>query len=787
MTRRVTIQTPLGEQLQFRKLDGTETLSELFSLDVDLVSQSKSIDPKALLGKSASVVVETEGLGKRYLSGLVTHFGMQGQDHRWASYRLRLKPWLWMATRKTDFKIFQHMTVPDIIMEVLGKYGFPIEKKLTRSYRTWDYCTQYGESDYQFVARLLEHEGAYYYFTHSAGNHTLVLADDIVGSHSPLPGGNVIPFHPPGKAAIADKEHFHAWELLQEVQPGRHYNDDYDFKKPQADLSNMRQNPPGHEHDKYEIYEWPGGYTEFPDGETYAKLRLQEHLTKQSRVLGRANKRNLAPGYTINLESYPREDQNRQYLVLSVHYHFEENPEVSSSRGDGATATKNPQEAGSIQQFEIRAQPTSIDYRPKRSTPKPRTRGPQTAVVVGPPGEEIWTDKYGRVKVQFHWDRIGSMDENSSCWVRVSTSWAGPQFGAAFIPRVGMEVIIDHINGDPDYPILTGCVYNAVNMPPWALPANATQSGILTRSSKGGASGPGMKNGPGDANALRFEDKAGQEQLWIHAQKDQLTEVENDEDKWVGNDRRKTIDRDETNHIKRDRTETVDHDETITVHNNRTERVDVNEKISIGVNRDEDVGSNETISVGANQVFNVGVNRTKSVGVNETDTIGKKWSISTGFFKTESVGMGYLQNTGVFKMVNIGVAYNVNVGVAMMTNVGMLRMDTVGMNWTQTAGANHSLTAGANRSATVGANDSMSVGANQAVIVGADHSLTVGANSATRAGSQIALIAGADVKIDGAQVIVSAASSIRLQCGASVIELTPGLININAPLVKINS
>ncbi|MFI8616867.1 type VI secretion system Vgr family protein [Acidovorax sp. NPDC077693] len=694
MTRRVKIQTPLGEQLQFRKLDGTEALSELYSLEIDLVSASKSIDPKALLGKAASVEVEIEGLGKRYLSGLVTHFGMQGQDHRWGSYRMRLRPWLWVATRKTDFKIFQHKTVPDIIMEVLGKYGYPIEKKLTRTYRTWDYCTQYGESDYQFVARLLEHEGAYYYFTHSAGSHTLVLADDIVGSHSPLPGGHVIPFYPPGKAAVAEREHFHAWELTQEVQPGRHYNDDYDFKKPRADLSNMRQNPPGHEHDKYEIYEWPGGYTEFPDGETYARLRLQEHLAKQNRVLGRANKRNLAPGYTINLENYPREDQNRQYLVLSVHYHFEENPEVSSAKAGGATATKNTQEAGSIQQFVMRAQPTSSDYRPPRTTEKPRTRGPQTAVVVGPPGEEIWTDKYGRVKVQFHWDRIGAMDENSSCWVRVSTSWAGPQFGAVFIPRIGMEVIIDHLNGDPDYPILTGCVYNAVNMPPWSLPGNATQSGILTRSSKGGAAGAGMKNGPGDANALRFEDKAGQEQLWLHAQKDQLTEVENDEEKWVGRDREKTIDRDETNTIHRDRTETVDRNEKITVHGWRTEEVDGDETITIHSNCKERVDHNETVDIGDNQTFKIGINRTKTVGKNEKDKIGSNWSIKVGKFKTETVGIAYLQNVGVGRMENVGVAYNLNVGAMMATLVGKTQTTKVGSDKSTTVGTKYTLTVG---------------------------------------------------------------------------------------------
>jgi len=765
MTRRVTIQTPLGEQLQFRKLEGTEALSDLFSLEVDLVSPSKNIDPKALLGKAASVVVETQGLGKRYLSGLVTHFGMRGQDHRWASYRMRLRPWLWVATRKTDFKIFQHMTVPDIIMEVLGKYGFPIEKKLTRSYRTWEYCTQYGESDYNFVARLLEHEGAYFYFTHSSGSHTLVLADDITGSHSPLPGGHVVPFHPPGKAAIADKEHFYAWELVQEVQPGRHYNDDYDFKKPRADLSNMRQNPPGHEHDKYEIYEWPGGYTEFPDGETYAKIRLQEHLAKHSRVLGRGNKRNLATGYTINLENYPREDQNRQYLIVSTHYHFEENPEVSSSRVGGATATKNPHEAGSIQQFEIQAQPTSIEFRPKRDTPKPRALGPQTAVVVGPPGEEIWTDKFGRVKVQFHWDRIGAMDENSSCWVRVSTSWAGPQFGAVFIPRVGMEVIIDHLNGDPDYPILTGCVYNALNMPPWALPANATQSGILTRSSKGGAAGAGMKNGPGDANALRFEDKAGEEQLWIHAQKDQLTEVENDETKWVGRDREKTIDRDETNTIHRDRTETVDRNEKITIHGWRTEEVDGDETITIHSNRSERVDHDEEISIGDNR----------------EETVGKNETVKIGLTRQHTIGIMSMLNVGLVRIMNVGVAYSQNIGMMMSTIVGMTQTTKVGQSQKTTVGKDYVLEVGGSGG---GAGGSAAAGGVVDHIVAPS-----GGGSGDGGGGD----APSCIKIDASQIFMeskkihlNAKDEILLTVGSSTIKLTPSQIEVLSPLDKLN-
>jgi len=738
--RRVTIQTPLGDQLKFRLMNGTEEISTLFALDVDLLSESKSIDPKALLGKSATVEIEMDGGGKRYIDGIVTRFGMQGQDFSKYSYRLLLRPWFWLATRKTNFKIFQFKTVPDIIDEVLGSYGYPFEKKLTRAYRSWDYCVQYYESDHNFLARLCELEGIYYYFTHSSGQHTLVFADDIVGSHQPLPGGASIPFYPPEKAAVHEKECIYSWQLGQEIHSGRHFNDDYDFKKPRADLSNMRQMPPGHAHDQFERYEWPGGYTEFTDGETYARIRLEEQLSPRSRVMGVSNHRGLAPGYTTTLTNYPREDQNQQYLLLSVHYHFEENAEVSEGISGSAGASQVSK--GSIQRLTLTAQPTSVVYRPQRVTPKPRTQGPQTAVVVGPPGEEIWVDKFGRVKVQFHWDRIGAMDENSSCWVRVSSTWAGSNFGGIFIPRIGMEVIIDHLNGDPDYPILTGVVYNANNMPPWDLPANATQSGWKTKSSKGGAPGAGLKNGPGDANVIRFEDKAGAEQLWLHAQKDQLTEVENDEDKWVGHDRRKNVDHDETTVIGNDRTETVMHDETITVHNNRTERVDVNEKISIGVNRDEDVGVNETVTIG--------VNRTKTIGVNETDTIGTKWGISVGKIKTETIGLFSMQNIGIANMQNIGVARMTNIGVAYNLNVGMFMMTNVGMN--------QSTTVGMDRTVTVSKNQTTKVGKKYAITAGDELSITVGAASLVMKKDGTITINGKDISVKASGDITEKAS-----------------------------
>ncbi|MDA8519512.1 type VI secretion system Vgr family protein [Acidovorax sp. NCPPB 4044] len=500
MTRRVTIKTPVGESLHFREMRGREGLSEVYSLDIDLQSESREVDPKALLGKNATVVVETEGGGRRYIDGIVTRFGMQGQDHRYYSYRLRLQPWVWLASRKSDFRIFQNKSVPQIIEEVLGVYGYPLDKKLSRSYRTWDYCVQYGESDLQFVSRLMEHEGIYYYHQHSAGQHTLTLADDIVASHEPLAGAAVIPFYPPEKAAAADRENIHAWELFEEIKSGRYYNDDYDFKKPRADLANMRQMPPGHSHDAHETYEWPGGYTEFGDGEAYARVRLQGNLSGRSTVRGESRHRALAPGYTFTLENYPRGDQNQPYLLTAVEYHFRENPRASAAVPGEAGSE---QEEGSFQRFVLQAQPTSVPYTPERVTPKPKTTGPQTAVVVGPPGEEIWPDQYGRVKVQFHWDREGRFDEQSSCWIRVSQGWAGQNYGSIYLPRIGQEVVVDFLNGDPDYPLITGRVYNADQMPPWKLPDHKTQSGTLTHWSKGG----------GGASMLRFEDKKGMEHL----------------------------------------------------------------------------------------------------------------------------------------------------------------------------------------------------------------------------------------------------------------------------------
>ncbi|MFS2164531.1 type VI secretion system Vgr family protein [Variovorax sp. Varisp62] len=482
MTRRVTIQTPLGDTLKLHRLVGHEALSQAYAFDVDVLGSTNALDPKALLGKAATVTVETE-TGIRHLCGLVTRFGLAQEDARQSFYKMRLRPWLWLATRRSDFRIFQDRTVPEILGAVLGRYGHPFELKLIRSYRTWNYCVQYGEDDFAFVSRLCEHEGIYFFFRHEAEQHVLVLADDIACSHGPLPGGETVSYHPHEKSGMTGglepSERITEWEQAQEIRSGHHYRDHFDFEHPRADLSSVQQMPSGHDHDAHELYEWPGDYTRHEDGEVYARIRNEEQLSERSRARGRSNLRELAPGYTMRLAGHPRVDQNQQYLLLGVSYHLREN--VEASEGVGRTE-------GSVQHFAFDAQPTHFAWRPRRTTPKPRTQGPQTAVVVGPAGEEIWTDRYGRIKVQFHWDRIGEDNEHSSCWVRVSTAWAGSTFGMAALPRIGQEVIVDFLNGDPDCPIVTGRVHNADEMPAWQLPDQKHLTGLRSRELGGGRS-----------------------------------------------------------------------------------------------------------------------------------------------------------------------------------------------------------------------------------------------------------------------------------------------------------
>jgi type VI secretion system secreted protein VgrG len=619
--RSIVVTSPLGEDvLLFHSMNVNERLGRLFQFDLDLLSNDPEIKLQDILAQNVTVRYQRSDGENRYFNGFVSQFSQAGMHGNLFVYRATLRPWFWFLTRTADCRIFQNKTVPDIIKEVFRDEGFSdFEDSLSGTYREWDYCVQYRETDFNFISRLMEQEGMYYFFKHEDGKHTLVLSDSI-SAHETVPGYEEVPFYPPEQSERRERDHISDWSLNQIVQPGAYALNDYDFKKPKANLEVKSTVSRDHDQSEFEIYDYPGEYKESGDGDGYVRARIEELQSQHEEVQGAGNVAGLMTGCLFKLVNYPRDDQNREYLITSASYNLGPQ-EYESDVAKGSD---------SIFSCSISAIDKQQAFRAPRITPKPSVQGPQTATVVGKDGEEIWTDKYGRVKVQFHWDRYGEENENSSCWVRVSHPWAGKNWGAVAIPRIGQEVIVSFIEGDPDQPIITGRVYNDDNMHPYELPANATQSGIKTRSSKEGT--------PDNFNEIRFEDKKGEEEVYIHAEKDQNNVVENDETTSVGNDRSETVGNDETISIGNNRTEDVGKNESITIGENRTESVGKNESISIGENRTEDVGKNESISIGENRTVDVGKNESISIGDSQTISIAKDQSEDIGEALTLNIG-----------------------------------------------------------------------------------------------------------------------------------------------------
>jgi type VI secretion system secreted protein VgrG len=499
--------TPLGAKLLFREMSGREELSRPFDYRLELLAEDdSSVDPKALLGRGTTVELEIQGGGARYIDAQCVRFAyighetVPGRNTKFYRYEARLRPWTHYMTLASTCRVFQNQTVPDIIRKVLERYPFPADFRLSREYRTWEYCVQYQETDFNFMSRLLENEGIYYFFEHSMGSHTLVFADHL-GAHAPLPNYARIPHLPTDKLVVPDEEYIDFLHMVQEMEPGEVALRDFDFKRPKANLTALAIDDLPYPWGDREIFEWPGGYWEPRHGTQYASTRLEELQQPKERVTGQSTVRGMTPGYTFTLERCPRRDQNREYLLTTVDLFVRNNAYH--------TGTGRQQES----KFSFIAQPSQQPYRPARLTPKPRTTGPQTAIVAGLKNnkdEEIVCDEYGRVRVQFNWDREHDYDEESSCWIRVSSGWAGNNWGQISIPRVGQEVIVDFLNGDPDYPIIIGRVYNEDSKVPYALPKWKEYSTWKSRSTKHG--------GNNDWNEIRFYDYKGKEQVFIHAQ-----------------------------------------------------------------------------------------------------------------------------------------------------------------------------------------------------------------------------------------------------------------------------
>jgi type VI secretion system secreted protein VgrG len=605
----------------------SEALSTLTEITATLLSPRSDLDADKILGKPATIEIELRGDAKRHLNGFVSRFALTGATGRFFRYQAIVRPWFWFLTRTTDCRIFQDMKVPDIVKTVFDDHPIAVHDfKLFRDYPKWDYCVQYRESDFNFVSRLLEYEGIYYRFEHSDGQHKLILLDSI-SAHDPQPdGADTLPFFSAGQRPPPDVDFVSRWAMTRSVQPGKFAIKDFDFETPPSELLVEDQRQRKNDLSDFETFDYPGGFSKNPEGVHYLENRRDEAQSRFEVFSGATNALGVRVGFTFKLRRHPRADQNAEYLVTGSDIQAS-NGSFEGGSGEGAGF-----------HCEISALLASQQFRPLRRAKKGWVHGPQTAVVVGKEGEEIHTDKFGRVRVQFHWDRLGKKNEKSSCLIRVAQIWAGKNFGGMFIPRVGHEVIVDFLEGDPDQPIITGCVYNGDNMPPWKLPDHATQSGVLTRSSKGGA--------VANANMIRFEDKKGSEQVAIHAERNLDTSVEADETHSVGHDRTKTIEHDEKSEIKNNRTKTVGIDEKTTIGSNRVESVGANETIKIGADRKETVSANETVSIGANRTHKVGANDSHTVAVNHDQSVGASQKIQVGAARDDTVGANVTQTIG---------------------------------------------------------------------------------------------------------------------------------------------
>jgi len=619
-----SITSPLGKDvLLLRGLRGTEGISRLFQFELDLVSENREIKFDEIIGQPVCVTAELGSGGKRYFHGRVSRFSQQAAGKELAAYRAEIVPWLWYLTRRSTCRIFQDMSVPEIVKEVWDDLHYSAhELDLTGSYDLLPYCVQYRETDFNFVSRLLEEAGIAYYFRHEEKHHTMVLFDSP-SVNKPCPGNEKVSYVAEEGAKSAPGE-VGEWLAEQEVRAGMYSLKDYNFEDPGVDITvdtSSSISIGGNE--MFGKYDYPGNYKDIGSGQKAIRLRMEAEETLARVIRGSGTCSGFTSGFRFDLKGHYRKSFNDTYLLTSVEH------ELSQSIG----GEKNE---GSKYQNRFTCIPHSVPYRPPRITPKPRIHSAQTAWVVGAEGEEIDVDEHGRVVVKFHWDRTDPRNEKSSCRVRVAQHLAGRGWGAVFHPRIEQEVIVEFLEGDPDRPIITGCVYNGQKTPPYDLPANKTQSGIKSRSTKGA--------GAANFNEIRFEDKKESELFSIQAEKDLDRLVKNDETDKVGNDRTREVGNDEAVAIGSNRKvevganheETIGNDETLTVGNTRSRTVVDSETITIQKNQTLTIADDRSLAVGSGQTIEIGEDQTESVGGKYETEVGKEYVLTAKKIQIEA-------------------------------------------------------------------------------------------------------------------------------------------------------
>ncbi|MRG73645.1 type VI secretion system tip protein VgrG [Alphaproteobacteria bacterium HT1-32] len=645
----LSVNSPLGkDKLILRQFHGEERISSLFEFHLECVSVDDDLSFEKIVGEHATITMVYPDGTKRFIDGIVSSFTHTGVDPDVSYYAVEMRPWFWLLTLGRDCRIFQEKSTVEIIKAIFDDAGFTdYSDSTTKTYSPRNYCVQYQESPFEFVCRLMEEDGIFYFFEHTDGVHKLVLADDA-DAHPDCPYVSTLTMAPTDRVDSYQSDAILSCALRQSVTTGKVALRDYNYETPSTDLLVKAEGDW-----KQEYYEYPGRYDAKATGEKLATLRLEELEFPAVILSGETTAPCLTSGHVFTVTGHSRKDvDNKKFMLTSVAHHARDDHYGNS----------------------FKAIPSTTPYRPLRRTGKPRIHGTQTAVVTGASGEEIYTDKFGRIKVQFHWDRDGKKDENTSCWIRVAQSWAGKSWGGWWLPRIGMEVVVSFLNGDPDRPLVTGAVYNGENTLPLGLPGEMTKSTIKSNSTKGG----------GGFNQIRFEDKKDSEEVYFHAQKDHNLTIENDRFMEVLHDEKTEITNDRTIEVKEG-----DEKHTVT-------KGDYTKKISAGNRTIEVTKGNETHKVAAGT-------RTLSVKKDEKHTNDANFTHQVkGNYTLKIDGNLTIEAGGSIK-IKAGKDMTSEAGTAMTNKAGTELTDKAGTNLTSQAGANWTGKAGANVEVKAGA------------------------------------------------------------------------------------
>lgn len=744
--RLLRVKSPLDdESLLVHRFSGSEAVSRPFDFTVELLSPYAYLELKTLIGQPLRITLQTHGNQERHFHGYVREFARTGSDGGFARYEAKLSPWFWFLGQRTNCRIFQDRNIVDIAREVFAEYGAIADARFEVAegrYPKLPYCVQYNESDLDFVSRLLEDAGIHYRFEHAEDGHTLVASDD--STQCPAQAEDpCIRFH--SEQDVTAQAVMDRWTARRTVGAAAIALKAFDFKQPRHPLASRVEGavprgllPPL---ERYE-YDGAGAFVDADRGEQRAAIRMEEAAWRTKLYEGAGTSRRMQAGHWFQIDDHfeheAESEDDRRFFAVSVQHEAHNN-----FLADFKDA------AGSVYRAGVTGVRRKIPFRPERAAPVPRMPGPQTATVVGPPGEELFADKYGRVKVLFHWDRNGRGDESSSCFVRCASPWAGEGMGGVSIPRVGQEVVVDFLDGNPDRPIIVGRVYNAQNMPPFGLEV----SGIRSKTVKGGG-----------FNELTMHDSDGAQLLNMHAQRDMTTTVQNDQ--------------------------------TSTINNNKATKVAVNHTEDIGVDQTMTVGSNQTLTVGANQASTIKANRSANVVGNDTRTVkGSSSSTVTGAVtqtydatQTRTVASDYTETVGGNWGSTLAGNYTGSTAGNWADTVTGTAAWTVAGAVTETLGAGRTVNiTGADKRNVAGdveeaSSGPRSISANGPMVhaTAATCEMQSGGNMTLTSGSQVLLtVGGAAIQIDGGAIVIAA--------GGSTIKIDGGGVTINGAKINLNS